>query len=335
VATEPRRSETVAGADAAVERALTDALGTRPLDEETLERLRVSVVRNWRAALLDSAIPPVRLWRWAALASAVSAVVITVAFLSRPASEPTIVGSLSRLDAGSVELRLSLFRHRELKVGDPIRSGDAVTAHGPVLVTLARGGTLRVAADTLFEVTGETGINLRRGMVYVDMPLVPATAGQMSVMTSMGIVEHVGTEFEVMCADLAVRIRVREGRIRLLSTSGPVVADAGTEILAARRGSVSQQAVSTYGRDWMWVAALAPDYQIEGRPLIDFLQWVSRELGRHLEFAEARAREVADRTTLHGSVQGHEPLEALAIVLATTSLTYEMRGDTIRVRSNM
>jgi hypothetical protein len=72
---------------------------------------------------------------------------------------------------------------------------------------------------------------------------------------------------------------------------------------------------------------------IEGRSLLSFLQWVSRELGRHLEFATPQVRDIAARTILHGTVQGREPSEALADVLATTSLSYEIRGDTILVQS--
>jgi ferric-dicitrate binding protein FerR (iron transport regulator) len=153
------------------------------------------------------------------------------------------------------------------------------------------------------------------------------------VMTRVGIIEHVGTEFEVVSTDQAVRIRVREGLIRLLGSVGAVTAPAGTELLARPGGRLSRRSVATYGRDWMWTAALAPDYEIEGRRLADFLQWVSRELGRQPDFADAHVREVADRTILHGSVRGREPLEALAIVLATTSLSYEIWDDAIRVRA--
>jgi hypothetical protein len=96
---------------------------------------------------------------------------------------------------------------------------------------------------------------------------------------------------------------------------------------------VSRREIDTYGRDWLWVAALAPDYEIEGRPLLGFLEWASREIGRPLKFSDSNARAVAERTILHGSVRGREPLDALSSVLATTSLTYEIRGDTIWIQS--
>jgi hypothetical protein len=44
---------------------------------------------------------------------------------------------------------------------------------------------------------------------------------------------------------------------------------------------------------------------------------------------------VADATILHGTLHGQAPIEALANVLATTSLTYELRGDSIWVHSGL
>jgi hypothetical protein len=146
-------------------------------------------------------------------------------------------------------------------------------------------------------------------------------------------VEHVGTGFEVLSNKEIVRLRVREGRVRLYGRTEEIIADAGTELTATSGGVVSRRSISTYGSDWFWVAALAHDYDIEGRPLLGFLEWASRELGRPLKFSDAHAREVAERTILHGTVRGREPLDALASVLATTSLSYEIRGDTIWIQS--
>jgi ferric-dicitrate binding protein FerR (iron transport regulator) len=174
---------------------------------------------------------------------------------------------------------------------------------------------------------------LERGLIYLDIPSEGGGGSPLRVVTDAGAVEHVGTEFEVKSDDEAVRVRVREGRIRFIGRTDTVVADAGTELLAAPGKTIVQRSIDTYGRDWSWTAALAPDYEIEGRSLIGFLRWVSRELGRPLNFADANARQIADRTILHGSVRHQAPIDAMSNVLATTSLTYEIRGDAIWVRS--
>jgi hypothetical protein len=311
--------------DPRVERTLTVALGTQPMSDESLERLRAVVAREWRVAT-EQPISSGRS-RWIALAAAAALAAVAVAlWVTRPPAQTVAIGSMTRLAADGLQ-------HRRLKSGDPLRVGDRLTTRGPLLITLVRGGTLRVAAGSSLNIPGSAQLSLERGRIYLDIPPGSSAVNPLRVATSAGVVEHVGTEFEVMSDDRAVRVRVREGRIRFLGTADTIVADAGTELLASPGKIISQRSIDTYGGDWLWTAALAPDYEIEGRSLIGFLIWVSRELGRPLDFADAHARQVADRTILHGSVRDQTPLDAMSNVLASTSLTYEIRGDTIWVRS--
>jgi ferric-dicitrate binding protein FerR (iron transport regulator) len=329
--TEPRITAGREEDDPSIERALTTALSTEPLDDQTLERLRATVMDEWRAANAPARFD--RKGRWIAVSAAAVVAALAVGFIVRPTGDAAVVGTVARLDDGGIDVRGTFWRHRTAHVGDALKTGETLTVHGPVLLSLMQGGTLRVAAGSVLDLTGGAEVSLAHGLVYLDVAPSIKSSTPLRIVTRVGAVEHLGTQFEVLSNEGAVRIRVREGRVRLVGHAGTVVASAGTELLASVRGGISQRSVETYGRDWLWVAALAPDYDIEGRPLIDFLQWVSRELGRRIEYADANARDVAARTIMHGSVRGREPLEALADVLATTSLTYEMRADTIRLHS--
>jgi hypothetical protein len=320
--------------EARVDRALANALRTEPLGPDALGRIRVATAREWQLATGKSG-RSVRARRglWVSFAAALCILTITVLWYVSPGPGSAIFGRIARSDVGNAYVRFEILRQRALNVGDSLRSGDTLTTHGPALIALSNGGTLRIAADTVIEISGKTQALLHRGQIYVDLPPGAIGKGPFQVVTSAGTVEHVGTEFEVLSKEQVVRLRVREGRVRLRRASDEVIAEAGTELMATEAGEVSRRSISTYGRDWLWVAALAPDYEIEGRPLLGFLEWVSRELGRPLEFADAHSRELAERTVLHGSVRGREPLDALASVLATTSLSYEIRGDAIWIQS--
>jgi hypothetical protein len=322
------------------EKLLTSALQTSGLSQEGLERVRAAVEREWRAATIEGTVvrgrrnaPSFRM-RWVAAAAAAVVVAVGVAsWVARPPVRAASLGSVSRMDEGALSVLSARIPRRNLAQGEELRGGDRVTAQGPALVALARGGTLRISAGSELAVISPSQISLERGLIYLDLPTVTAAGSPLRVITNAGAVEHVGTEFEVMSDDKTVRVRVREGRIRLIGMNGTVVADAGTELLAAPGKTIVQRPIDTYGREWLWTAALAPDYEIEGRSLIGFLQWASRELGRPLNFADANARQIADRTILHGSVRHQAPIDAISNVLATTSLTYEIRGDAIWVRS--
>jgi ferric-dicitrate binding protein FerR (iron transport regulator) len=320
--------------NADLDHALRDALRTEPLDPETLAGVRAAVENEWRAAAaVERPSSRSRRWLWTSLAATIAVCALALGWFARPGGTAAAsFGSISRLNSGDLDVRFAMVRHHSLQAGSPVRVGDILTAQGPALISLAGGGTLRITGATVVHVMGANEIRLERGLIYVDKPL--AASGNLRVLTRAGTVEHVGTEFEILSTDQQVRVRVREGRIRLRSASGDVMADAGTELLATSDGKVVQHSINTYGRDWLWVAALAPEYEIEGHPLVDFLQWVSRELGQPVKFADEHAREVAEHTILHGTVHGRAPLDALANVLATTTLVYEMHGETIWVQSS-
>jgi FecR-like protein len=328
------------GSDKELDRTLTDVLQAPPLDSQALERIRVAVENEWRTSTASRRRSRViRRWRWASLGAAVVVIALTTAWFARPTGEPAVFGSISRSDGNGIEVNFASFRHRAARIGDPLRVGDRVRARGPMLVLLAAGGSLRIAAESAVDITSAAEIRLERGKIYVDKPPAPAASERLNVWTHAGMIEHVGTGFEVLSDDAGVRIRVREGRVRLRDVSGAgnprvVFADAGTELLVVSGSGIRQRPVATYGNDWLWVASLAPAYDIEGQQLLSFLQWVSRELGRRLEFGDSAARDIAARTILHGSIRERTPLDALANVLATTSLRYEILGDAIRVNSD-
>jgi ferric-dicitrate binding protein FerR (iron transport regulator) len=317
-----------------IEHVLREALRVAPLNADALARIRAATAQEWRHASGSGLSgPSSRRALWGSLAAAAAVLAFLLVWYILPPAGSTNFGMIARSNVGAANVRFQLVRQRALQTGDSVRTGDKLIAHGPVLISLAGGGTLRIAADTVLEITGEAQARLLRGQVYVDLPPGSSAEHPFRIVTREGTIEHVGTAFEVLENDRIMRLRVREGRVLLQRDNERLAASAGTELTAMPGAAVSRREIETYGRDWLWVAALAPDYEIEGRPLLGFLEWASRELGRPLKFSDPHARAVAERTILHGSVRGREPLDALSSVLATTSLTYEIRGDTIWIQS--
>jgi hypothetical protein len=316
-----------------IDRILTEALRTEPASVEALQRLRDAASREW--VLSIGSRPRTPLWKnpVLAIAAALMLVIVGVAWFVWPAASPQPFGVVARADSQEGEIVEGWFQHRSLTGSAALSVGDKLITRGPVLITLESGGTLRIAAGTVLEIVTASEARLERGLIYLDLPPANPSTIPLRVSTRAGVVQHVGTEFEVLSNDQLVRIRVREGRVRLRNASKETVINAGTQLTASQDGTLTTNPIDTYGRDWLWVTALAPDYEIEGQPLLSFLQWAARELGRPLKFGDDHAREVAERTILHGSIKGREPLDALSRVLATTSLSYEIRGDTIWVQS--
>lgn len=81
---------------------------------------------------------------------------------------------------------------------------------------------------------------------------------------------------------------------------------------------------------WDWAAALAPPFDIDRQPLIDFLQWAARETGRELVFTSDAARVAAMVNRLSGTVEGLTPSEAIDAVRPTIP-SFSLRADDRRL----
>lgn len=297
-----------------IERTLQEGLARTPLTDEAYARIHAAVAAEWQTAVQSR--PRATPRRWIAVVSGLAAALIVATVVLSIFSKTQPLGVISR----PLELRATL------------TVGKVLAPRTPVLVALRDGGSLRIAPGSELEVTGADEVFLRKGEVYTDLPPTIHRASTFVVRTSFGLVEHLGTQFDVAVgADL--RIRVREGSVRLRRGSQTETAVAGTELVVPRVGAPSQRSTATHGPEWSWVEALEPDYPIENGRLADFLQWAARETGARLHFQDEHAREVAERTRLHGSIQGLSVTQALETVFATTSLRYNFEQDRIEVSS--
>jgi ferric-dicitrate binding protein FerR (iron transport regulator) len=311
---------------------LSEALRTQPPSPQALARIQAAVHKEW--ASLYPARSSSRRRLWAAVAAGMCSTALILAWVTRSPPAPVLFGSISRIEQGETTFGSKGVQPRSARVGDVLHSGDELTAHGIGLVLLPAGSNLRVGAETVISVLGRSDIELVRGMIYVDHPPAAAATNLLRVHTRAGTIEHVGTAFEVFSSEQIVRVRVREGEVRLRNAGRDTIAAAGTEIVATSDGIISHGSIPLSGEQWRWVSSMAPAFEIEGRPLLDFLEFESRELGYRLVFADPRARQVAERTILHGTLHGRDPLDAVSSVLATTSLTYSIHGDTLQVQSS-
>jgi len=314
----------------ALEHSLEQGLRRAPLTDAAYARIHAAVADEWRASH-----PPKSRWaarQWAAMAAGLAAIIVIAVVVLRSTGKPDTLGVIARIEGDGLILRHTFLPDRKLAVGTTLHSREVFTAGGSVLIELKEGGTLRVARGTRLEVTGGGAVAVEEGEAYADLPPGSTRASTFVVRTPFGLVEHLGTQFDVSVNN-DLRIRVREGRVRLRRDSDTETVAAGTELLVPRNGPTTQRAIATHGPEWSWVEALEPDYVIENRALIEFLQWAARETGRRLSFMDEHAHEVAEETRLHGSISGLSPGKALETVLTTTSLRYEFEDGVVKVSS--
>lgn len=313
------------------ENALRSGLRADALSPEAMARIRAATEAEWRAQVATA--PGMPWWRRGALlAAAASVLVVALGAITFTPSGGEQLGTLARADgAGLLEHRM-LGRSAAVAVGVPVRSTNTFDSRGATLLALAGGGNLRVAPGSQFEVLAANQLRLKKGEVYVDIPPGEHVAAGFVVLTGAGEFRHLGTQFSVALVDDGTRLRVREGRVQWHAQDQPPAnVEAGVEMQIDANRNVSRRPIETVGDSWAWTEAVTPDIEIDDRPLGEFLQWVSRETGRKLVFADDAVRQQVANTHMHGNVRGMMPLDALRAVMAATSLRFDLPEGTIRV----
>lgn len=308
--------------------------GARPQPDARLrEAVRGVVEVEWRAVVDGRRRRRRQQWSLAAAAAVAGLAVLLV--VPRLLPPGPVVATVARIDgpvdatgAGWLATRAGIHGGQPLRAGSRLRTGAA----GRLALDLD-GINLRLDQHSELAIVAADRVELRRGALYLDSGPPGTVPSRLTVATRFGDVEHLGTQYETRLSDQGLRLRVREGEVRLLARGQVLQGVAGEQVALAPDGTVQRGHVSRSGPEWDWVHTVAPQYDIQDQPLIEFLRWVSRETGRDLVFDTPAAEQAAREVVLHGSVQGLSPEQALAAVLVTTSLQYSEAPGQLHLRS--
>lgn len=223
----------------------------------------------------------------------------------------------------------------ELAIDDAVAAGAVLRteAGGLASLRLASGAVLRLDASSRVLLRDARSIVLEQGAVYFDSAASTGAARAVAVHTPLGIVHDIGTQFAVRLEPPGMQVQVREGEVELERTGSASIhsAVAGTALLVGTDGAVTQRTIEPFGAEWAWVLRAAPAFELEGRPLADFLAWVSREAGWQLRYADPRLEEEVAAIIAHGSVAGLRPDQALELVLPSSGLAYRVEAGSLLI----
>ncbi len=181
----------------------------------------------------------------------------------------------------------------DIMAGMEIATSDA----SRVALRLVGGASLRLDRGTRLLLVTPNMIWFENGTVYIDTG-TDGSGAAVEVRTPQGVVTDVGTQFEVRQDEGSLRLRVREGEVRLaLADDNLLSAQAGVALTVLSDGTVEREAVAPHGEGWEWVLRAAPSFELEGKSVAEALDWIVRETGWELRFADEELRRVASRWT--------------------------------------
>lgn len=334
-----------ANEDVSVDRLLASA-GPGPVPRPEARAAAKRAARAvWEAKVASHAVAVARRrqrWQWMTAVAATVVAALGAYFLLGPQAPPTVSAPPEAVaQVATVEALWSSVQVREasgsgvafLAAGDSLAAQSEIDTggRGRAALRLATGHALRLDVGTRLRLGPDAAVFLEEGAVYVDSAGArPGTA--VSVHLPQAVVQEVGTQFEVRLVDGDLRVRVREGRVDVKVGGDRHTAPAGEEVLVGRDGTVERHAVPSWGEGWSWVLQSSPSFELEGRTVAEMLDWVARETGWQVSYADAALAQKAREIVIHSSVEGLRPDEAPGLVLPGSGLDYELRGGELVVR---
>jgi ferric-dicitrate binding protein FerR (iron transport regulator) len=303
------------------------------VDAARAARVRPAVHAAWKDAARGT-----RHWtRYAALAAAavlVVAIGLMLANLRREGATPQAGAPIASTLFATSEV---VFQHdgvtRAGRVGEDLKPGTRITTlGGRAAIVLPNGVELRLDSNTDITLDTERSMSLAGGAVYLDSSHRTRQPETIAIVARGTVIRDIGTRYEVRLSEQELRVRVRDGRVEVLSAFGMREADRGGQLSVTSSGIVSGQA-STSGADWDWIVRAIPPPQLEGRPLPEFLAWAEREGGREIRFADPALERANAATIVYGAIERLTVEEALEVVLSSCGLARRTDGEVITIVS--
>ena len=317
---------------------MDDDIDPQPGDSEDVARLlRVAGRRPW---LPESEVGPLRaearevfrrqareagrshlVWTMTAAAGLAAVLLLVAGLMYRPPA-----GSRSDVPVAQIERRTGevTLSRSVLLPGTLITTAEG----GRVALRLPTGASVRIDGGSSVRFDSAHSLTLERGALYADSESSADHEG-IEIATPLGSVHDIGTQFEVRLLPEGLRVRVREGTVRVGYGGKLLEAGAGSELLVQEDGSARSADVPVYGPGWDWVQRAAPPFTIENASLAEFLHWVSRETGLRWHLAEPG--DDPEKVILHGSIEGLTAEEALSVVLPGSGYRHRLAGGEIRL----
>lgn len=307
---------------------------------ERIRRARAAARECWREEVRRRSS---RRIVWAFAGTALVATVILLSFLRvggdapvrRAAIETALVerlvgGATSHLpDAGGGNAP------RRLTTGDSVSLGSLVStdAEGRLALRLPTGHSLRMDASSEVRLRADGAVTLERGALYVDSRFEGGVRDRLEIHTAFGLIREIGTRYELRLENGVLFVRLREGKVSVRRQGAAYTVIAGSELALDSSGPIHRRAIDAHGDIWDWVAEATPLLELEGRTARAVLDWIARERGWTLSFADEAALRRAEEAVLGGGLGVSALDEALEVVLPTCRLAYDLRDGTLVVRT--
>jgi ferric-dicitrate binding protein FerR (iron transport regulator) len=327
--------------DEALEELFANAAARPRPQADREEQIRDKVHAAWQQGLVRHRR---RRHTFMALAASVAVAAIVGMVLYQPQFLPADHDPVAMVDKRFGELRISDASGVPYYPAEgrfAVSEGQFITTAGKsgLAMTWSNGGSLRLDEHTTISVASANEIYLQRGRLYFDSDPDgsrghgpgSANSDTLAIRTQHGLVTPLGTRYVAQHMNNKLMVMVRDGEVSVRGADFSAVAQKGERMLVTADAAPSVVPVVSYGDEWGWIEKTTPAWNTEGRTIVEFLDWVSRESGRPYRFDSPSAERLAKDLLIGYGQVDLEPSIALRVVLMSTDLDWTSENGVVVV----
>ena len=199
--------------------------------------------------------------------------------------------------------------------GDPVET----TAGRLALLFEKNDESVRLDTETRLSLKSSSVLELQQGAVYIDSQ---NPGSRLEVHTELGIVRHIGTQFEVRLepdgSEMQMRVRVREGKVEVEDLGGQTWTLGKDDGLTVTAAAAKPETISCHGSHWDWVVSSRPPLGVEEPTIRRVLEWAAREKCWTPSYALDIDPSLLDLEIQGSEVDGGSLEDAVRLALAAT-----------------
>lgn len=237
------------------------------------------------------------------------------------ASVERVLGQV-QIDDENAQMSTTLAANTKIVTGDASR----------IALRMSGGQSLRIDTASQVVVHSPSHISLEAGAIYIDTAF-SETEKPILISTPLGTAQDIGTQFQVRVTGLLLVVGVRQGLVEVTQPGQQTHSvNKGYYVELSDSGESGQHPLQPDDPDWAWIETVAPEFDIQGASLAQYLQWYVQERGLDLVWADAASETRAGAALLAGSIKGTSLDEGLLQVQQVALFEYRITSDTLWVK---
>ena len=294
-------------------------------DEWMTQRAKNNVRAHWQASIKKQSTSK-RNYIFQIAAAVVFTVMITFIYNTQGENDSAIIKSLyenGELLVSMDNKTWSPYTDEQLHENVWLKTNN----NGFATITMNDNSEIRINSNSTLKLLNPSAIQLIEGEIYHDAD--NSQANHLTIKTSMGQINHIGTRYLVRKKQGRLQVAVRNGLIEISKNDKITQLSSGKKLEIDENGSLHESNILAYDQMWSWTQLAAQPFSTEGKSLHDFIIWYSHEHGYKINWNQQKSR--TKSVILSGQLANLTPAQQIKTIFLSTKFDYKINQGILTI----